>query len=392
MAIISEKTKKFITGRIGQMSRIRTACKNEKNIIWVHAASYGEFEEARPVIQQIRKMEPQVKILATFFSPSGYEFLKNDPIADWVFYLPLDTTFNARQFLETVHPVKAIFSISDYWPHFLLELRRRKTDTYLISARFISSMIYFKPAGFIYRWLFKNCFKKIMVSNSPSLELLQSIGIKQSMLIGDPRLDRAMDIASQAWNDKVIDSWCEGRKVFVAGSTLPIGDDAVLTELANRHPDDKFLIVPHEIDEKEIADIKSSIKGKTALYTEGEEAAKGAQVMIVNTVGILSKIYRYGFASYVGAGFDGGPHSIIEPAAYGIPVSYGPEFGCYHHCQALIDAGGGHSISNADELCQWYDRLVNDKEYLEACSKAALEYCKNGGGTAEKIAREIMED
>ena len=239
-----QKAKQFVAGRIGQMARIEQACRGQEGIVWVHAASFGEFEEARPVLQAIRQSHPELRILATFFSPSGYAFLKGDPVADWVFYLPLDTRCNARRFLDAVRPCKVIVSISDYWLHFLHELRRRHIDTYLISARFIPSMLYFKPLGYPYREVFRHCFTKVIVRDGRSLALMQGIGAR-AVLSGDPRMDRVLDIARTPWRDPVVEAWAKGEKVFVAGSTLP-RDEKLVAALVNAHPGQKFLLVPHE--------------------------------------------------------------------------------------------------------------------------------------------------
>ena len=387
MSIISAKTRKFIDGRRGQFPRIEAACRGQHGIVWVHSASYGEFEEVRPVVAALRAAKPEVKILVTFFSPSGYEYLKDDPIADWVFYIPIDTRRNARRFLDAVRPEKVIISISDYWLNFLHELRSRGIDTYLTSARYEPDMFYFKPLGFVYRDAFRTCFKRIFVRDKQSLDLLEGIGATNAVLMGDPRLDRVLEIAAEPWSDPVVDAWAGGRKVFVAGSTLPDEDDELMIALANAHPSDKFMIIPHEIDRKQIDHLRASIAGGCSLYTEG---GGDSQVLIVDTVGMLSRLYRYGFASYVGAGFDGGPHSVIEPAAYGIPVSYGPEFGPQYHCQLLIDCGAACSVGTASEMCVWYDKLVSDNDFLLRSGAAARDYCVSGSDVARRIAQEIV--
>ncbi|MCQ2153422.1 MAG: 3-deoxy-D-manno-octulosonic acid transferase [Bacteroidales bacterium] len=385
-----EKINSFIKGRIGLLSRIEKSCAGQGNIIWVHSASYGEFEEISPVIELMKAERPEIRVLVTFFSPSGYDYHKNNPIADWVFFIPLDTIGNAKRFLNAVNPIKAIFSISDYWLNLLFELRRRRIETYLVSARFEKSMFYFKPAGFLYRKALRTCFTKILVRDAESLELLEKIGAVNASLMGDPRMDRVMRIAGQEWRDPTIDRWSGGAKVFVAGSVLPDEDEAVISDLANSHPEDKFLIVPHEIGDREVESIKNKIHGRCEVYTRLSDGYENAQVLIINTVGLLAKVYRYGFAAYVGSGFDCSPHSVIEPAAYGIPVSFGPKFGSYRHCQGLIDAGGGHSISDSAGLSEWYDGLKYDPGYLAEAGKAAREYCEKGSGVATSIAKTIL--
>lgn len=390
MSLISEKAKQFISGRRGQFKRIKEAVEGQNNIIWVHASSFGEFEEARPVINEIRASHPEYKILVTFFSPSGYEFLKNDPIADWVFYMPLDTPWNAKRFLNLVRPVKMILSISDFWICFLNELQRRGIPTYLISARFVPGMVYFTPIGFPYRKIFRN-FTKILVRDQQSLDLLKTIGVQNASIAGDPRMDRVIEIAQTPWNDKVVDKWCKGEKVFVGGSTLADEDDEIMIALANAYPERKLMLIPHESSAKEIDHLRSSIKGKSVLYTEAGEDVADAQVLIVNTVGMLAKLYRYGYASYVGSGFEDSPHSVIEAAVYGCPVSYGPNISFQHHCQLLDDCGGGKIIHDEKEFLAWYKRLVDEPKYLAACSKAAKDYCYETGGVAKAVVKAIME-
>ena len=388
---MSSKALKFVSGRIGQFRRMRQALKGVENVVWVHSASFGEFEEVRPVIGAIRASHPGYRILVTFFSPSGYEHLKDDPIADFVFYLPLDSPWNARRFVRLVNPSRVIVSISDYWLFFLWELRRRHIPTYLVSARFLPEMNYFKARGFLYRDAFRMCFTRIFVKTESSVEVLRKAGITNVSYVGDPRVERVRAIASEDWSDAVVERWSGGRKVFVAGSTLPDEDDECAIALANAYPDDKFLLIPHEPDEAELRHLRTSINGRCVLYSEAGDDVAGAQVLIVDVVGKLSRIYRYGFASYVGGGFCGiAPHSVIEPAAYGIPVSFGPIFGYQMHCQRMIDAGAAVAVKDRREMCVWYSRLKSDPAYAEAMGKAAAEYCRQGSGVAEKLAAEIM--
>ncbi|MBO4671522.1 MAG: 3-deoxy-D-manno-octulosonic acid transferase [Bacteroidales bacterium] len=382
----------FISGRIGQMKRIEAACKGVENIIWVHSSSYGEFEEARPVIAAIRAKHPQYRFLATFFSPSGYEYLKDDPIADYVFYLPLDLPGNASRFLDAVRPVKVIVSISDYWLGFLRELRRRGIPVFLISARFVQKMVYFKPVGRPYLNAFKKCFTKIIVNSESSYKVLESNGLTNIALAGDPRMDRVKAIAAEPWSDPVVDEWCGGSKVFVAGSTLPDEDDECIIAAANANPEDKFLVIPHEQGKSQLMHLQNAVKGRTALYTQAGADVSAAQVLIVDTVGMLSRLYRYGFAAFVGSGFGGGsPHSVIEPAAYGIPVSFGPIFGVQLHCGKMVAAGAAKAVAGREEFCDWYRCLKENPDYCRAMGEAAARYCAGASGVADAIAEMIMD-
>lgn len=385
MPLISEKTRKFLRGRRGLLSRVEAACKGQDNIIWVHSASYGEFEEVRPVIAEIRKAAPgKYKFLVTFFSPSGYEHLKDDPTMDWVFYLPYDTPWAARRFLDAVRPVKMIFCITDFWLCFVGELRRRGIDTYVVSARFQEGMSYFKWFGKPYLKAFKG-FRRIFVNNEESLQVLQAHGVGQCLLAGDPRMDRVLSLAAEQWSDPVVDEWAAGDRVFVGGSVLPDMDIEIMAALAKANPKDKFLLVPHEVGEKEVGEMKARF-ASASLYTD---SVHDGNVLIVNIVGVLSRIYRYGFAAYVGAGFDGAPHSIIEPAAYGVPVAFGPQFGPVWHCRRMIDAGCGFALNGVSDALEWYGRMKSD---ASAAGAAARAYCLGGSGVAARIAASILAD
>lgn len=390
-----DKLKKFVRGHIGLSGKIKAACQGLDNSIWVHSASFGEFEEVRPIIRIIRDRHPEVHIIVTFFSPSGYEYLKDDKIADRVFYLPLNTRRNARKFLDYVRPVKVIISISDYWPAYLRELRKRGIDTYLTSARFEASMFYFKPLGFVYRNLFRSCFKTFFVRDLISLELLRKIVPEEKLVLaGDPRMDAVINTAESVWKDDLIEKWLVGKKAFVAGSILEGVDYAITSDLASSHPDSKFLLVPHEVDAGSVNSLCNLLHCKYVLYSQSSGVdTEDIPVMIVDTVGMLAKLYRYGFAAYVGGGFDDtSPHSVVEPAVYGIPVSYGPVIGSHYHCNFLVDCGGGQIIRDGSGFCEWYDRLVSDSEYRTHSGNAARNYCMQGKGVAASIASRIMED
>ena len=385
-----EKAKKFILGRRGQMRRIREACKGVDGILWFHTASYGEFEEIRPVVEQVRGRYPQKKILLTFFSPSGYEALKDTPLADWVFYLPLDTPGNARRFVKAVHPEKAIFSMGEYWLCFLAALRRRKVDTYVISARIPADTPYLKWYARPYRKALRTTYRAIMVQNELSASVMKRIGVPNVIRTGNPRIDRVCDLAATPWKDEIVERWAQGRKVFVAGSTAPGRDDEMVVSLANAHPSDKFLLVPHEPAPEQIRTIRSLLRVPCAQYTQveagqvSEEALQAASVLIVDKVGTLSKLYRYGFAAYVGAGFTTDePHSVIEPAAYGLPVATGPRIKHNPHCVILVERGAGFAFATEAEIGAWYDRLTTDPAYLKQVSDLARSYCEENRGATQ---------
>ena len=384
-AMSTEKLRKFFSGRRDLIARIRKACGSSDGIIWFHAASFGEFEEARPVIEETRRRFPEGKILLTFFSPSGYEPLKDYPAVDWVFYLPLDFPWNAGRFLDAVRPAKAIFTLGEYWEFLLGELRRRRIPTYITSVRIRPDSPYLKWYGWRYRHIYRTTYSAVMTQNETAAQLVREMGAPVVHNVGDARFDRVLEIASSPWTDPVLERWTAGRKVFVAGSTVSGGDDMMVTSLANARPEGKYLIVPHDPDPEQIGSIKSSLTVPYCLYSESEGVdTKDVPVMIVDRVGFLAKLYRYGFAAYVGAGFTTDcPHSVIEPAAYGLPVAVGPRYYQNPHFVELMQQGAGFSFGTPEELIAWYDSLTPER--LSLLGGMAKSLCESGSGATSRI-------
>lgn len=381
----TEKLRKFFSGRRDLIARIRKACGSSDGIIWFHAASFGEFEEARPVIEETRRRFPEGKILLTFFSPSGYEPLKDYPAVDWVFYLPLDFPWNAGRFLDAVRPAKAIFTLGEYWEFLLGELRRRRIPTYITSVRIRPDSPYLKWYGWRYRHIYRTTYSAVMTQNETAAQLVRKMGAPVVHNVGDARFDRVLEIASSPWTDPVLERWTAGRKVFVAGSTVSGGDDVMVTSLANARPEGKYLIVPHDPDPEQLGSIKTSLTVPYCLYSESEGIdTKDVPVMIVDRVGFLAKLYRYGFAAYVGAGFTTDcPHSVIEPAAYGLPVAVGPRYYQNPHFVELMQQGAGFSFGTPEELIAWYDSLTPER--LSLLGGMAKSLCESGSGATSRI-------
>ena len=388
------KLKLFFDGRKGLLPVIKAACSQEKDIIWFHVASFGEFEEARPVIEATRARFPERKILMTVFSPSVYEPMKHYSMVDWVFYLPLDTPWNVRRFLDAVRPVKAIFNIGELWPFLLNELRRRGIDTYIMSVRLEPDSPYFKWYGFIQRQIFRNCYKCVMVHNESSRQLLKKMGVPVVEVVGDARMDRVIKIAEEPWKDAIVEAWSKGRKVFVGGSTY-YSEDRMLVNIANSHPEGKFLIIPHELGDPEVQEIIVRSRNGAVRYTdyEGKEAdaaLANAQILVVNTVGMLARLYRYGYACHVGGGIeDAMPHSVVEPASYGMPVSFGPKYRRELHCKDLLARGAGFPISSEEELAQFYE-MAQNPDFLEKTGTIARQYTRDSAGATETIMKLIF--
>lgn len=391
----TKKIKLFFEGRKGLLPKIEAACGKHRDIIWFHVASYGEFEEARPVIEATRARFPERKILMTVFSPTVYLPMQHYPMVDWVFYLPYDTPWHVRRFLDAVRPSKAIFTITDYWPVLLNALRRRKVDTYIMSVRVEPQSHHLKWYDWNYRQLFRHCYKTVMVHNEESGRLLRQLGAPDVRVMGDPRLDRVISVATEEWSNPVVEKWAGGKKVFVAGSTLD-AEDAMLMEISARHPEGKFLIIPHEIDPAKVEALLAKAAHGAVKYTdylekETDERLEKAQILIMDTVGMLSRLYRYGYAALVGGGFtDNAPHSVVEPASYGMPVVFGPVYDREPHGVELVRLGGAFSVNNLKELEDFYLRCKRDKAFLEESSRIAKDYCARSTGATQNIMEVIF--
>lgn len=391
----THKIKLFFEGRKGLLPKIEATCRGHRDIIWFHVASYGEFEEARPVIEATRARFPERKILMTVFSPTVYVPMQHYKMVDWVFYLPYDTPWHVRRFLDAVRPAKAIFTITDYWPVLLNALRRRKVDTYIMSVRVEPQSHHLKWYDWNYRQLFRHCYKTVMVHNEESGRLLRQLGAPDVRVMGDPRVDRVVSVAAEKWSNPVVEKWAGGEKVFVAGSTLDAEDD-MLMEISSRHPEGKFLIIPHEIDPAKVDALLKKARHGAVRYTdyldkEADEQLEKAQILVMDTVGMLSRLYRYGFAALVGGGFtDNAPHSVVEPASYGMPVVFGPVYEREPHGVELVKLGGAFSVNNLQQLEEFYLRCTRDKVFLEESSRIAKAYCARSTGATQNIMEVIF--
>lgn len=361
----------------------------EGPVVWVHAASLGEFEQGRPVIEVIRARHPGHKVLLTFFSPSGYEVRKDYPGADWVCYLPIDTPRNARRFVAIAKPQVAIFIKYEFWLNYLRQLSRRGCRTFLVSAIFNREQVFFKWYGGLFRRALRR-FEHIFVQNEASQWLLQTIRVGAVTTTGDTRFDRVAAVAEAAREVPAIGQFAGGERVVVAGSTWP-ADEHVLLEIIKRHAGLKFVIVPHEIEADRIDKLLLNSPRPAVRYTQFDpKRDAGAQVMVVNVIGILSSIYRYGAYAYVGGGFGVGIHNTLEAAAFGIPVAFGPNYLRFREACELIELGAAMSIESADELDGWLTRLENDPAAYEQACKLSGEYVSKNRGATRKIVDYIF--
>ncbi|MGV7106828.1 3-deoxy-D-manno-octulosonic acid transferase [Flavobacterium sp. U410] len=385
IAFFSPKMKLFINGRKDVFSTLQSKIQPTDNVIWFHAASLGEYEQGLPVMEVIKEQFPKHKIVLTFFSPSGYEVRKNNTIADVTAYLPLDTKNNATKFLKLVHPEMAFFIKYEFWPNYLNELKIRNIQTYLISGIFREKQAFFKWYGGFYRNALQS-FDHFFVQNDSSKKLIQSIGFTNVTVSGDTRFDRVTTILERdnsldfIEDFKFLDSARNNKATtIVIGSSWP-KDEELLVNYINQAPDTvKFIIAPHNIKEEQILNLKSQIQKKTILFSEKEAILKqhsdsaqcdkleNYQVFIINTIGILTKIYSYADIAYVGGGFGNpGVHNILEPATFGVPIIIGPNYAHFAEATALVHQGGCTSIQNANELKLAFDSLLyNSDERLE---------------------------
>ncbi len=382
----NKKVKKMWAGERQAIKVLREKVDPNARYIWFHAASLGEFEQGRPLMEYLRKTHPEYKILLTFFSPSGYEVRKNYEGADIICYLPLDTIRNARRFLRAIKPVMAFFIKYEFWYNYLHILQHRGIPTYSVSSIFRPDQIFFQWYGKGYGRVLK-CFTHFFVQNIESKNLLGKLDIHDVEVVGDTRFDRVLQIKEASKQLPIVEKFTENTsKVFIAGSSwLP--DEEVFLKYFNLHKDWKLIVAPHVIGEDHLAQIFELLKGRRVVrYTEAtEENVKDAEVLIIDCFGLLSSIYHYGTISYVGGGFGVGIHNVLEAAVWDIPVIFGPNNKRFQEAQGLIMAGGGFEINDYQSFRDLMMRFETDEMFLQTSKKHAGEFVKGRAGATEKI-------
>lgn len=400
------KARLWIEGRKNIFERIKSSgISGQPLVIWMHCASLGEFEQGRPVIENIRKKFPYYKIIVTFFSPSGYEVKKKYDGADYIFYLPFDSRHHAKKFIDIVQPKLVLWVKYEYWFYYLDELKKRNIYTLLISGAFREDQIFFKWYGSLHRTMLQ-CFSHFFVQTDISKKLLGGIGVSTNVSIcGDTRFDRVIEIAEKFEPDELIGKFCGSSPVIVAGSTWE-EDEELLDHYANAHTEIRFIVAPHEIDEERLKEVeslfhhslrfsalqKSIADGGWTMAEPANGQPKSTNVLIIDNIGMLASLYNYATITYVGGGFgDDGVHNVLEAAVYGKPVVHGPVIEKYIEAIELIDCGGGFVIDSALEAEETFNRLFSDhEEYVTAC-KAAADYVRSRKGATEKIVQFIQE-
>lgn len=387
-ALFSSKPAKMVKGHREVFDILRDKIDRNARYIWFHAASLGEFEQGRPLIERIRKEYPEYRILQTFFSPSGYEVRKNYQGADIMCYLPFDTPRNVRRFIEMVNPCMVFFIKYEFWQNYLNTLYKKGIPVYSVSSIFRPNQIFFRWYGKDYRKVLKT-FSHLFVQNEVSEKLLASIGVTDVTIVGDTRFDRVLDICTVAKDLPLVKAFKGNSKTFVAGSSWGPDED-IFIRYFNEHPEMKLVIAPHVVSDSHLKEIMEKVKRPCVRYTEAtEENVSKADCLIIDCYGLLSSIYRYGDISYIGGGFGVGIHNVLEAAVYGIPVIFGPNNKKFREAQHLLEKKGGFEINDYEEFKRLMDRFLTDNSYLQQAGNAAGDYVKNNSGALEKIMKAI---
>lgn len=384
MSLFNDKVKKMWRGEREAFRVLRNSVDPGSRYVWFHAASLGEFEQGRPIMERLRREHPELKILLTFFSPSGYEVRKNYEGADIICYLPLDTYFNARRFLNLVHPEVAFFIKYEFWWNYLHILKRRNVPVYSVSSIFRPNQVFFRWYGRTYSNVLK-CFTRFFVQNEVSRQLLAKLGITEVEITGDTRFDRVLQIKSQAKSLPIVEAFRQNYKVFVAGSSWPPDED-IFIKYFNGRDDWKLIIAPHVIGEDHLQQILSKLKGKAVRYTEATpESVADAKILIIDCFGLLSSIYGYGHVSYVGGGFGVGIHNVLEAAVWNIPVIFGPNNERFQEAQDLLASDGGHQIDGYQQFESLMNGYIADDSLRKADGDKAAQYVSSKAGATGKI-------
>lgn len=387
-SLFDKKVKKMWRGEREAFEVLKQKVDPCSSYVWFHAASLGEFEQGRPLMERLRRRHPEYKILLTFFSPSGYEVRKDYGGADIICYLPLDTPLNAIRFLRLVRPVMAFFIKYEFWYNYLHILKHRHVPVYSVSSIFRPDQIFFRWYARGYAKVLR-CFTHFYVQNEVSRELLAGIGINEVTVVGDTRFDRVLSIREQLKQLPVAGAFSEGRRVFVAGSSWAPDED-IFIRFFNEHTDWKLIIAPHVIGEDHLEQIMQKLGRRAVRYTRTTpEEAREADCLIIDCFGLLSSIYHYGDVAYVGGGFGVGIHNVLEAAVWDMPVIFGPNNKNFIEAQGLIANGGGFEIASYEDFEGVMNRFINDEEAVKKAGAAAGRYVEGCTGATKKILSEV---
>jgi 3-deoxy-D-manno-octulosonic-acid transferase len=387
----SERARFWTRGRRGWEEKISSVIEPSDRVFWIHCSSLGEFEQGRPIIEAVRKERPGIKILLTFFSPSGYEIRKNYPHADCICYLPADTPSNAGKFLDLVHPDAVVFVKYEFWNNYITAIGRRRIPLYLISGIFREGQHFFRWYGGFFRKMLRN-FKMIYVQDEDSLNLLKGIGAGNAIVAGDTRFDRVVEIAAAAKDIPKLSAFAAGEKLFVGGSTWR-SDEEIFARYINLNPGNmKWVFAPHEIDPQHIEAIEALLNVRCIRYSQYGGEPTEARVMIIDNIGMLSSAYRYGYIAAVGGGFGKGIHNILEPACWGIPVLFGPRHEKFREALELLKEKGAFSFDSYEIFSEIIDKLLSDEAFYLKSAKSASYYVNKNTGASKLILAGVMSN
>lgn len=388
-APFSVKAKLWVKGQDEWAEILRSKISQNDRVFWIHCSSLGEFEQGRPVIEEVKKQRPGIKILLTFFSPSGYEIRKSYPGADCICYLPADTLSNVSRFLDLAHPEMVVFVKYEFWNNYISELHKKKVPLYLISAIFRPDQHFFKWYGSFFRNMLKG-FEMIFVQDERSVELLTGIGLTRVIRAGDTRFDRVVQIAGGAKDIPQIDSFRKREKLFLAGSSWR-PDEEIIAQYINLDPGRmKWVFAPHEIGDANIERLEKLFTAKCVRFSRYTESESDARVLIIDNMGMLSSAYRYAYVAAVGGGFGKGIHNILEPACWGIPVLFGPRHEKFREALDLIRNGGGLTFSSFGSFRMIIDNLLDDETFYFKSARSASLYVNENAGATRMLMGEIL--
>lgn len=391
-ALFNPKAKLFVAGRKDLLRKIKYDLINERRPrIWMHCASLGEFEQGRPVLEKLRKQYPHFAIVLTFFSPSGYEVRKDYDGADYIYYLPVDSVYNAKRFIKAVQPRLCIFVKYEFWYFYLAELAKKNIPTILVSAIFRPNQPFFKWYGRLHRRML-NCFSHIFVQNSESELLLNRIGIEDVTVAGDTRFDRVVEAVMQNVNLPVADVFSNGSKIIVAGSTWAGDEQFLLTAMSQLPLHWKLILVPHEVDEKHITEIEKLFRDHYCKWSTWTGADKDKRILVVDKVGLLMQLYSHADIAWIGGGFEhAGVHNVLEAAVYGVPVAFGPVYHQFAEAIELLKTPGAVSVDKPAAFASFVQQLEDDAySYKKAC-EAAANYVQAHAGATRNILAYLSE-
>jgi 3-deoxy-D-manno-octulosonic-acid transferase len=391
-SLFNHKAKLWKNGRKNLLQNLKKNIDSNSDYAWFHASSLGEFEQGRPIIEALKQEYPNIKIILTFFSPSGYEIRKNYSGADYICYLPLDTRRNAREFIKTVNPKWVFFIKYEYWYHFLRQVHKNNSKLYLVSGIFRKEQLFFKSYGNWYRKML-GFFDHLFVQNSSSAELLESIGVKNYTIAGDSRFDRVVQIAEQSKEIEIARKFSEGFNVIVGGSTWEPDEKILIDYIKSSDKNIKLIIAPHEIHAEHIKLITDKIDIPYSLFSNANETdLKESRILIIDNIGMLSSIYKYGQVAYIGGGFGVGIHNTLEAAVYGMPVIFGPKFKKFQEAQDLVSTRGGFSINSPEEFSALADRFFSNEFELKSAGDAAYNYVQKMKGATTALLNYLKQN